>query len=98
MLKRSIEGESNHVAIFRHYCMCYSKGNCTRSLCEYWLLHRVLILQNRQRQAAKSRRSVCSRIIRLKKNQMKSQRKASILTKVESDDKNAVAIVKIVPQ
>ena len=43
--------------------------------------------------------SVCSRIIRLMNNQTKSQKRATPFTnKRESDDKNAVAIVKIVPQ
>ena len=42
--------------------------------------------------------SVCSRIIILMNNQTESQRNATIPTKEESDDKNAVAIVKIVPQ
>ena len=43
--------------------------------------------------------SVCSRIMRLMNNQTESQRKATISDKrKESDDKNAVAIVKIAPQ
>ena len=43
--------------------------------------------------------SVCSRITRLMNNQTKSQRKAANSHKRrESDDKNAVAILKIVPQ
>ena len=44
---------------------------------------------------AKPGMSVCSRIIRLMNNQTKSQRKASVPTRGESDDKTAVAIVKI---
>ena len=51
-----------------------------------------------QKRVAKSGMSVCCRIIRLMNNQTKSLRKATIPTKGrESDDKNAVAFVKIVP-
>ena len=42
--------------------------------------------------------SACSRIIRLTNNQTKSQRNATIPAKRENEDKNAVAVVKIVPQ
>ena len=43
--------------------------------------------------------SVCSRIIRLTNNRTKSRQRATIHQKRrESDDKNVVAFVKIVPQ
>ena len=44
-------------------------------------------------ESCKAGDSVCSRIMRLMNNQTESRRKATIRTK-ESDDKNAVAIVK----
>ena len=42
--------------------------------------------------------SVCFRITRLMNNQTKSRKRATSLRRRESDDKNAVAIVKIVSQ
>ena len=52
----------------------------------------------KQKRSANPGISVCSRIIRLMSNQTKSQRKAANSHRRESDDKSAVAIVKIVPQ
>ena len=52
----------------------------------------------KQKRAVKPGISVCSRTMRLMSNQTKSQRKAANSHRRESDDKNAVAIVKIVPQ
>ena len=52
----------------------------------------------KQKWSANPEISVCSRIIRLMSNQTKSQRKAANSHRRESDDKSAVAIVKIVPQ
>ena len=75
------------------YCL---KGTCTRSPCEHW--HPPSVNFTKQKRAAKPGISVCSRIIRLMNNQTKSQIRATIPTRRrESDDKNAVAIVKIVP-
>ena len=42
--------------------------------------------------------SICSRIIRLTNNQLKSRKRYNSQKRTESDDKNAVAIVIIVPQ
>ena len=93
--KRSIRGKSNHGAILRQPCRYYLKGTCTQSPCEYW--HPPVNL-TKQKRAAKPGISVCSRVIRLMNNQTKSRRMVIVPTKEESDDKNAVAIVKIVPQ
>ena len=54
----------------------------------------------KEKRAVKPGTSVCSRMIRLMNNQTKSQRKATYYShkRRESDDNNAVATVKIVPQ
>ena len=87
--KRSVRGRSQTGRILRQPCRYYLKGTCTRSPCEYW--H---IKLNRD---VKQGTSACSRTIRLKNNQIKSQKRAITLKRRESDDKNAVAIV-TVPQ
>ena len=56
------------------------------------------VKKTKQKQDVKPGMSVCSRIMRLMNNQTKSQRKANSQQRRESDDKNAVAIVKNVPQ
>ena len=90
--KRSIRGKSNHGAILRQPCRYHLKGTCTRSPREYWRLQK-------QKRDVKLGISVCSRIIRLMNNQKKRQNKGYYSHKArENDDKNAVAIVKIVPQ
>ena len=96
--KRSIQGKSNHGAILRQPCSYILKGTCTRSPCEYW--HPPECQFYKTETGMQSRRiSVCSRIIRLMNKQTKSPNKGYYSHKRrDSDDKNAVAIVKIVPQ
>ena len=93
--KRSIQGKNNHGSIARHPCRSYLKGTCRRTLCDYWRPPEGQCTE--QKRAAKPGKSVCSRIIRLMNNKTKSQRKA-VKKRRESDDKNAVAVVKVVPQ
>ena len=91
--KWSIQGKGNHGTVqmlFERYLHAIA----------LWILasSRVPIL-TKQKQVAKPGTSVGSRIKRLTNNQAKSQRKGYYSHKWrEGDDKNAVAIVKIVPQ
>ena len=91
--KRRIRGKNNHGATLRQPCRLFEGYLHAIVL---WMLasSRVSILQNRNG-LQKPWKSVCSRIIRLMNNQTKSQRKATV---PKCDDKNAVAIGKIVPQ
>ena len=84
--KRCIKGKSNHGAILRQPCRYYLKGTCTSSPCEYW--HPPECQLYKLNRDAKQGTSVCSRIMRLTKNQTRSRQR-------ESDDRNAVAIAKI---
>ena len=90
-MKRSIRGKSNHGSILRQPCRYYLKGTCTQTSCEYWhprecQMKRVVRLDT----------SVCSHITRLSmNNQTKGRRKSNFPKRRESDDKNAVAIVKV---
>ena len=84
--KRSIQCKSNHGAILAR-----------DRLVNIGILPSVNF--SKQKRAAKLGISICSRIIELMNNQTKSQRKGYYSHKRRaSDDKNAVAIVKIVPQ
>ena len=92
--KRSIRGKSNHGAILRQPCRCCLKCTCTRSLCENWHPPECPFYKTQTGCKAGDK---C--LFPHKNNQTKSQRKAIFHHKRrESDDNNAVAIVKIVPQ
>ena len=84
--KRGIQSKSNHGAILAR-----------DRLVNIGILTSVNL--SKQKRAAKLGISVCFRIIKLMNNQTKSQRKGYYSHKRRvSDDKNAVAIVNIVPQ
>ena len=95
--KRSIQGKSNHGATLRQQCRYYLKGTCMRSPCEYW--HPPECQFYKQKRAAKPGISVCSRIINKVEEQPNKKTKKGYYShnRRETDDKNAVAIVKIVP-
>ena len=95
--KRSIQGKSNHGAILRQSRRYYLKVTCTRTSCEYW--HPPECQFTKMKRVVTLETSVCSRITRLMNNQINSRQEKTVLKKRrESDDKNAVAIVKTVSQ
>ena len=95
--KRSIRGKSNLGVILRQPCRYYLKGICTRSPCTYW--HPPLCQFYKTGSGCKAgdeclfpHHKVDEQPPKKKKKSYHSQEGR------ESDDKNAVAIVKIVPQ
>ena len=87
--KRSIKGKRKHDANLRQPCKYYLKGT--------GILPNVNSLKTNR--DVKHGKSACSRITRLKNNRVKSRERATIHQKRrESDDKNSVALVKIVSQ
>ena len=95
--KRSNWGKGNHGSILRQPCRYYLKGTCTRTLCEYWHPPECQFKKKRKR-VVRLETSVCFFITRLMNNQIKKPKKSNIPKRRESDDKNAVAIVKSVSQ
>ena len=95
--REASEAKSIRGAILRQPCRYYLKGTCTRSPCEYW--HPPECQFYKKETGCKSGDKCCFRITRLMNNQIQGRRKAtSSQKKRERDDKNVVAIVKIVPQ
>ena len=94
--KRSVRGKNDPGMILRQPCRYYLKGTCTRSLCEYWHPPECHFYKNET--GCKAGESVCFRITRLMSNQIKKAKKSYFPKRRESDDKNAVAIVKSVSQ
>ena len=93
--KSSIRGKSNPGIILRQPCRYYLKGTCTRSLCEYWHPPECQFFQNESGCKAGDKclfphHKVDEQPIR------KPKKSDHSLKRRESDDKNAVAIVKIV--
>ena len=83
--------------ILRQPCKYFLKGTCTRSLCEYW--HPPECQFYKTESGCKAGDKCLFRTTRLTSNQIKSTKKSEHSHKRrESDDKNAVAIVKIVPK
>ena len=96
--KRSIRGKSNHCAILRQPCRDHLKGTCTRSPCEYWHPPECQFF-TQQKTGCKAgdkclfpHHEVDEQPNKKPKNGYCSHKRT------ESEDKNAVAVVKIVPQ
>ena len=95
--KRSIKGKSNHGAILRQPCRYYLKGTCTRSPCEYW--HPPECQFNKNRNGCKTVDKCLFQHHKVDEQPNKKPKKGyHSPQKKESDDNNAVAIVKIEPQ
>ena len=95
--KRSIRGKSGHGAILRQPCRYYLKGTCTRSPCEYW--HPPECQFYKTETGCKARDKCLFPHYKVDEQPNKKPKKKLLFPKRrESDDKNAVAIVKIVPQ
>ena len=95
--KRRIQGKSNHGAILRHTCRYFLKGACTRSPCECWHPPECQFYKTETGCKAGDKclfphHKVDERPNKKPKKGYYSHRRR------ESDDKNAVAIVKIVTQ
>ena len=94
--KRSIRGKSNHGAILRQPCRYYLKGTCTRSPCEYW--HPPECQFYKTETGCKAGDKCLFPHQTVDEQQNKKPKKELLPKKRESDDKNAVAIVKSVSQ
>ena len=95
--KRSIRGKSNHGVILRQPCRYYFKGTCTRSPCEYWHPHQCQFYKTEAGFKAGDKCLFPHHEVDEQPNK-KSKKSYHSHKGRESDDKNAVAIVKIVPQ
>ena len=88
---------SNPGAILRQPCRYYLKGTCTRSLCECW--HPPECQFYKTETGCKARDQCFFPHRKVDEQPNKKPKKGYYYPKRrESDDKNAVAIVKIVPQ
>ena len=97
--KRSIRSKSNHGSILRQPCRYYLKDTLTRTSCEYLASARVpFFFLKKMKRVVRLETTICFRITRFMNNQIKSRKRATSQTRRESDDKNAVAIVKSVSQ
>ena len=95
--KRSIQGKSNHGSILRQLCRCYLKGTCTRSPCDFW--HPPECQFYKTETGCKARDNPLFPHHKVDEQPNKKPKKVYYSHKRrESDDNNAVAIVKIVPQ
>ena len=95
--KRSIQGKSNHVAILRQPCRYVLKGTCTRSPCEFW--HPPECHFYKTETGCKARDKCMFPHHKVDEQPNKKPKKGYYSNKRrESDDKNAVAFVKIVSQ
>ena len=93
--KRSIRGKSNHGAILRQPCRYYLKGTCTRSLCDYW--HPPDCHYYKTETGCEAGDKCLFPHHKVDEQPNKKPKKGCYShTSRESDDKNAVAIVKIV--
>ena len=91
--KRSIRGKSNHGAILRQPCRYYLKGTCT---CEYW--HPPECQFYKTETGCKAADKCLFPHQTADEQPNKKPSKSYFPKKRESDDKNAVAIVKSVSQ
>ena len=94
--KRSIRGKSNHGAILRQPCRYYLRGNCTRTSCGYWHPFECQFYNNET--GCKAGDKCLFPHYRVDEQRNKKPKKSYFPKKRESDDKNAVAIVKSVSQ
>ena len=94
--KTSIQGKSNRGAILRQPCRDHLKGTCTRSLCEEW--HPPECQFYKTEAGCKARDQCLFPHHKVDEQPNKKFKKGHCShTRRESDDKNAVAIVKSVP-
>ena len=93
--KRSIRGKSNHGSILRQQCTYYLRGACTRTLCEYWHPPECKFFQS------ETGCTVGDKCLfphyKVDEQPNKRRKKSDFPKRRESNDKNAVAIVKIAP-
>ena len=91
--KRSIRGNSNHGSTLRpcRYCL---RGTCTRTSCEYWHPPECHNFYKTETGWKSWDKCMFSRIIRLMNNQTTSPKRLLFPKRRESDDRNAVALVK----
>ena len=97
--KRGIQGESNHGSILRQPRRYYLKGTCTRSPCECWHPPECHFYKNES--GCKAGDKCLFPHYNVEEQPSKKPEKCECSQKKkrrQSDDKNAVAIVKIVPQ
>ena len=95
--KRGIRGRSKHGDILRQPCRYYLKGTCTRSPCEYW--HPPSVNSTKTETVCKARDKCLFPHHKVDEQPNKKPKKGNYAhRRRESDDKNAVAIVKIVPK
>ena len=93
--QRSIRGKSNYGAILRQPCRYYLKGTCTRTPCEYWHPHECPFYTHETVCKAGDK---CLFPHYKVDEQPKKIEKSTFHKRGESDDKNAVTIVKSVSQ
>ena len=94
--KRSIRGKSNHGSILRQPCRYFLKGTCTRTSCEYW--HPPKCQFYKSETGCKAGDKCLFPHCKVDEQPNKEPKKNNIPKRRESDDKNAVAIVKSVSQ
>ena len=94
--KRSIRGKSNHGSILRQPCRYYLKGTCTRTSCEYW--HPPECQFYKSETGYKAGDTCLFPHYKVDEEPNKKPKESNIPKRRESDDKNAVAIVKSVSQ
>ena len=94
--KRSIQGKSDDGVILRQACRYYLKGTCTRSPCECW--HPPECQFYKTQTGCKAGDKCLFPQHKVDEQPNKKPKKGHYShRRRESDDKNAVAIVKIVP-
>ena len=94
--KRSIRGKSNPVMILRQPCRDYLKGTCTRSPCEYWHPPECQFYKTESGCEAGDKRLFPHH--QVDEQPKKSEEELQYFQRGEGEDKNAVAVAKIVPQ
>ena len=94
--KRSIRGNRNHGSILRQPCRSYLKGTCTRTSCEYWHPPECQFYKNET--GCKAGDKCLLPHYNVDEQANKKPQKRYFPKRRESDDKNAVAIVKSVSQ
>ena len=94
--KRSIRGKGNHGAILGQPCRYYLRGNCTRTSCGYW--HPPECQFYKTETGGKAGNKCLFPHHKVDEQPNKKPKKGYYSHRRESDDKNAAAIVKSVPQ
>ena len=94
--KRSIRGKCNHGSSLRQPCRCSVRGTCMRTLCEYWHPPECQFFQSET--GRKGGDKCLFPHYNVDEQPNKKPKKSYFPKRRESDDKNAVAIVKSVSQ